>query len=255
VDGPGRREFHFAAGSGIRQGGPELEPDNVMLRHSLVALTILSACTEGSVPPFVPKDQPAEVAGGPDLQVVASYTQPSVSEQEIHFSESSCAVVEKCVSAPGTRKLLSFAAAIGNFGKRDFVLGNPATNSDFEFSPCHGHYHLNGLLNYELVSVTGDTPPQVGNRVLVGRKQGFCLEDSEQQLSGQPWQFDCNNQGITVGWADIYSDNLECQWLDITGVPDGLYWLRLTVNPEKKFPESNYGNNEVVQLITIGETT
>jgi hypothetical protein len=33
----------------------------------------------------------------------------------------------------------------------------------------------------------------------------------------------CGNQGITSGWADLYSKNLSGQWIDITGVPDGDY--------------------------------
>ena len=34
-------------------------------------------------------------------------------------------------------------------------------------------------------------------------------------------KYDCSNQGIQKGWSDLYGNALDCQWLDITGVPSG----------------------------------
>ena len=54
---------------------------------------------------------------------------------------------------------------------------------------------------------------------------------------------DCDNQGISAGWEDSYDSSLDCQWLDITGVPAGDYILRVTVNPDSLFPETIITDN------------
>ena len=44
-------------------------------------------------------------------------------------------------------------------------------------------------------------------------------------------QYDCVFQGLSAGWADVYSSDLDCQWLDVTGVPEGDYLLRMEEAP------------------------
>lgn len=60
-------------------------------------------------------------------------------------------------------------------------------------------------------------------------------------------KYDCNNQGISVGWQDVYVANLDCQWIDITGITLGSYWLYVEINPvvngARAFTESDYTNN------------
>ena len=46
--------------------------------------------------------------------------------------------------------------------------------------------------------------------------------------------------------------NLDCQWIDVTGVPDGDYTLTLTVNKARIFKESSYDNNQASLTVTIG---
>lgn len=62
---------------------------------------------------------------------------------------------------------------------------------------------------------------------------------------------DCDNQGISPGCFDEYDINLPCQWIDITGLPDGPYILQITVNPLHTIAESNYTNN----VLTISVDT
>ena len=50
-------------------------------------------------------------------------------------------------------------------------------------------------------------------------------------------------QGISVGWADVYDRALGDQWIPLTGVPDGFYWMELRVDPRGRIEESNEGNN------------
>ena len=88
-----------------------------------------------------------------------------------------------------------------------------------------------------------------------GHKQGFCMEDTTQ-YGADPGPtpatpFNCNNQGLHVGWEDIYPNDIDCQWIDITGVPGGNYILSVTVDAEGLLPESNYENNEARVPVVI----
>ena len=40
--------------------------------------------------------------------------------------------------------------------------------------------------------------------------------------------FTCTNMGISSGCSDVYASNLDCQWIDITGTPNGNYWLTVS---------------------------
>ena len=93
----------------------------------------------------------------------------------------------------------------------------------------------------------------MGQAPVVVRKQGFCLEDVDQYLpSANPSPtYDCSYQGISVGWEDQYVASLDCQWLDITGVPAGTYTLRLTVNPDHAYAETNYSDNTAETTVVI----
>jgi hypothetical protein len=49
-------------------------------------------------------------------------------------------------------------------------------------------------------------------------------------------------QGIAVSWVDIYAWSLEGQNLDITGLPDGTYWVLITTNPSGAIAEGGAVN-------------
>src|SRR5262249_31641191 len=64
--------------------------------------------------------------------------------------------------------------------------------------------------------------------------------------------YTCDFQGITAGCADVYSFDLGCQYLDVTGVPDGNYTLRVTVDPFGRIPELDETNNVATLAVTLG---
>jgi hypothetical protein len=181
----------------------------------------------------------------PDLVIDKPLLAGSVEIQKATFAGADCAVVESCI-ATGNRRLLKFDVGFKNIGRGDLVIGDPNARPDlFESSPCHGHFHMKGAANYELVNSSGQT-------VLRARKQAFCFRDNVQfDGAAGPAQYDCDFQGITAGWEDIYDKSLDCQWLDITGIAGGTYLLRVTVNPEGIFQESNYGNNAATVSINL----
>jgi hypothetical protein len=48
-------------------------------------------------------------------------------------------------------------------------------------------------------------------------------------------------EGISPGWRDLYTSNLGYQWVDISDVAPGEYWLREDVNPEGTIIEEGSG--------------
>ena len=181
----------------------------------------------------------------PDLIINRPRLAASVEIQNVTFSPGDCSVVEGCVGQ-GTRKLLKFDVGFMNNGNADLIIGDPNARPDlFDFSPCHGHFHMHGVADYDLLDASGTA-------IVRARKQGWCFRDNEPFRQGAgPAKYDCSHQGISAGWEDIYDKSLDCQWLDITGVPGGQYRLRVIVNPDQVFQESNYANNTVTVVVTL----
>ena len=190
-----------------------------------------------------PDASPFDAAPGmADLQFIASEMTSSVVVTNDLFRDGDCEVLEGCVGAPGSRTLVRFDTVSANRGTADVFVGVPPppgeSNDVFQWSPCHMHHHVKNYASYELRDASGDV-------VLTARKQSFCLEDGEQIQPGVPATgYSCARQGITHGWADVYSRYLPCQWIDVSGMPSGTYTLHIVVNPMRTIPESNYNNNE-----------
>lgn len=182
--------------------------------------------------------------GKPDLMVWEPSMEPRLEIRT--FAAGDCSVVEGCAIA-GRRKLITFNTEVRNLGTADVRLGVPGPgNTNFIWDPCHGHYHWTNYAAYRLVNSNGV--------VTVGRKIGFCLLDSIHWNSTNgpaESRYDCNDQGISVGWGDVYGRNLSCQWIDVTDVPDGNYTIEIEVDPSNQFDELNESNNVVRVPFTI----
>lgn len=187
-------------------------------------------------------------SGKPDLSIDEARIDTSLYFETLEFAADDCAILEGCVNGSGLRDLMRFDVAIRNMGTADLVIGKPSRHPEwFTYSACHGHYHFNGFVEYELFDLQNGF-------VVAGRKQAFCLEDYERipgYVGGGRGKFTCSNQGITVGWQDVYRAALDCQWLDVTVVSPGDYVLRVTVDAGEKFAEINENNNVAIALVTI----
>ena len=64
-------------------------------------------------------------------------------------------------------------------------------------------------------------------------------------------QYNCTSPGIQHGWSDVYGSDLDCQWIDITGLEAGEYQLRVEINQHRQRAESAYDNNAVVVKVLI----
>lgn len=191
----------------------------------------------------------------PDLAIDLGYLQRSMFI-EPNYNAEDCEYEEACVFAPTNVKVLRFGTRSMNIGNEDLVMGNPQSNPDlFDFDPCHGHYHFGTFATYDLYDLHC-------NSLGLGHKIGFCLMNSET-VDGSPRScekcsqltecggFNCSNQGLGAGCADVYSQFLDCQLLDITNIPNGKYYFVITLNFEGQLPEVNFSNNAVGLLIDI----
>ncbi len=184
----------------------------------------------------------------PDLTVSQETAAATIRIHHETFAADSCAIAEGCVAGAGDRRLLAFSTETPNVGEADMILGDPTGVPGFEYSSCHDHHHFEGYATYRLLD-------QGGNVVATGHKQAFCLLDSEQVLddaSSSP-RYHCGFQGIQAGWSDVYTSDLDCQWVDITGLPEGDYVLSISINTDRTLPEANYDNNTATIPVHISE--
>lgn len=164
-----------------------------------------------------------------------------------------CLIEERCVGGVGRRKILRFGTRIANVGNVDLRLGRPEEgNPLWDWDQCHGHYHFDAYAIYDLIDVA------TGERLPIGAKAGFSVidigvYDPEIAVDGCRG-YNARNQGITAGCQDTYGRHLQCQWVDVTDVPDGIYDLVVTTNPEGRFAELNHENNAAaVRVRLVGD--
>jgi hypothetical protein len=179
------------------------------------------------------------------------------------FAANDGSVLDKCVPAEHVgveRKILWFDSIVRNAGTDDFFIGTPPASEvslhPFVWAPGHGHHHLVDFNQYDLLNSQSQF-------VKTGLKQSFCIIDWEPWApSHAPARYTActgSPQGIQVGWEDRYwgtpyvspeqgqiDDPLDCQFIDITDVPDGDYRLVNRANAlegSTRFPESNIHDN------------
>ncbi|MBI3695881.1 MAG: hypothetical protein HY238_13705 [Acidobacteria bacterium] len=216
----------------------------ILGRSFLLSCALLSVCGPGLAQRTnVARDFPLYPNGGkPDLAVGP---QRFVSQMEIvdrYFAPDDCALLEGAVGGSGYRRLLRFDTVVMNRGGGDLVVGDRSDPKNpyakwFVYNTCHMHYHIRDFSVYELYQLDG------ASLVTEGTKQGFCFEDSLKYEGNKSSGYDCNYQGITSGWGDWYYKQLAGQWIDITGVPQGDYIVRITINKGGSKPIFDEGSN------------
>jgi len=181
-------------------------------------------------------------------------------------------------SQPG-RVLFRFSNGVANIGKgRMEIRGGAVSGSTqqvyqriynthgghsnrlagtFIFHPDHRHTHFEDFSDYKIRMIVGTSG--VGEILAKTEKVSFCLIDwtvynpSLANHSPRPHYLSCGStvQGISVGWADIYESSLPGQWIDVTDIPSGQYWLESTADPKNRLKESNETNNTTRIKITL----
>ncbi len=127
---------------------------------------------------------------------------------------------------------------------------------DFVFHPTHRHWHFESFTDFALWTYL---PGGALDRVVATTgKMTFCVMDTGRAdgapTGDQPRAFTgCGNstQGISVGWHDTYGSSIPGQELDVSGLPDGRYAIRSTVDPENRLMEIDDTNNATVAYVQL----
>ena len=186
----------------------------------------------------------------PDMVPSVHALRSSIRAEYVSTDHLQCAMEEGCLPKQvrrsfGYRRLLRFDSFVINMGSGDFVPYED--RSQWDYHECHQHYHSHEQFAfYELLTINGTQATQ-------GQKASFCLEDTECVYGIR--KFYCaggGHQGISSGCGDKYGAHLDCQWLDISDVPNYReYDLRITANPTRNPAESDYTNNVVTCRVYI----
>ena len=56
---------------------------------------------------------------------------------------------------------------------------------------------------------------------------------------------------LSAGWSDVYVADIPCQWIDITGLTDGAYSLRVGVDEQDIIEEASTHPNEATLNVRI----
>jgi hypothetical protein len=127
----------------------------------------------------------------------------------------------------------------------------------FTHHPEHDHFHFDDWTRFQLRELEPDGT--IGAVVAGGAKQSFCLLDLVVYDASNPafrrpgYYTTCGDlvQGITPGWSDLYNFSLPGQWIDITDVPPGVYWLEASVDPDDRVLEGDETNNTAGRLVAV----
>lgn len=130
--------------------------------------------------------------------------------------------------------------------------------------PTHAHWHYDGAVAYALFALD----PATGLRkeeVTSHNKAGFCLLDWDRMDSPdtEPWTQDraataCLipwtdgwTMGISPGWYDFYVSALTDQYVDVAGVPDGLYEFVSTADGSGTLAEWDEADNSASMVLRL----
>ena len=148
----------------------------------------------------------------------------------------------------------------------------------YEFHPAHAHFHYK---NFGQAVLYRPRPDGTLEKVRESRKNGFCMIDVENTRFGldangvaykseapRTYYFPrCNAptehdergssmvNGISVGWADVYNWYLADQYIEISGVADGVYVIETVANPARTVHETTFADNTARTTIRLAGDT
>ncbi|HVF53309.1 MAG TPA: lysyl oxidase family protein [Actinomycetota bacterium] len=126
--------------------------------------------------------------------------------------------------------------------------------ADSELHATHSHFHFPNFYVTELWRADPSGRVRSEGPVATSEKSGFCPEDSggggeSRYTCGAEYSADSGTVaqivGISPGSHDIYGMHLPDQFVEVSGVPDGFYVLKVAIDPDDALVESDESDNEV----------
>ncbi|GAB3755595.1 lysyl oxidase family protein [Microlunatus parietis] len=128
----------------------------------------------------------------------------------------------------------------------------------------HEHWHFTDFARYRLL----DEDKKV---VVRSQKEAFCLANTDAidyTIKGANWKPEntdlhtaCGDRSsiairevLASGSGDTYVQSLPGQSFDLKGLKNGVYYIEVTANPERRLVETSTGNNTTYRKVTIGGT-
>jgi hypothetical protein len=189
-------------------------------------------------------------------QIIANRGQGPV---EIRFAVPAGATPDPNVAFPVSQRIFE---SDGTFSERP--------GGTVEYHPIHGHYHYSSFANAQLWRSDERGRKLGASALAASHKVSFCMADIRIDAWGEkgdgPRKYyapDClfpqssdgvtdqYGQGITTGWADVYDWYIPDQYIEVSGVPDGLYRLEFCADPFNEIEEADETNNCVVNHIRL----
>lgn len=234
----------------------------------LVPLPVLAAVVLATAPTGSALQPVDGIAGMPDL----ISDRPFIWREQIEINPNDGAL----------QRVLAFDGYLHNVGEGSLDLqGNPQIPGDvtqrvfdgerwdevtsaatptvrYETDDGHNHFHLIGVAEYALFEQSRRFKIDDSSKV------GFCLVDTEQveEVVDSFYPIDrynyCNQDdpestelrmGISPGWRDTYDANTTLQWVDVSDVEPGTYWIGAITDPNNEVVESNEDNNGLVYSV------
>ena len=201
-----------------------------------------------------------------------------------------CQPSEVAGDTPAPRRCLRFETHAANAGTGPLELHNRADeaattrrvvqrvyNSDgtyrdstagtYVFHAAHAHFHYDAFAVASLWRADSRWRRLDRAPVREGRKAGFCLQDVYAfRAAGEPAYRESTScypttvtpdrglaqvSGVSPGWVDVYDMSLPHQYIEVSGVPDGPYLLRIELDPDHRLRERTTKDNAVWQRIRL----
>ncbi|MFL5736580.1 MAG: lysyl oxidase family protein [Actinomycetota bacterium] len=140
----------------------------------------------------------------------------------------------------------------------------PVGTFEYDSRPGHEHWHFRQFARYTLLDASKQD-------VVVSDKEAFCLTPTEPidlLRRGANWDPEhvgfgsaCGDassvwtrETLDAGWGDTYIQTLPGQSFDITGLPNGTYYIEVRTNPAGRLYERDATNDVVLRRIKLGGT-
>ena len=151
------------------------------------------------------------------------------------------------------------------FWQHGHIIGRArAGTMGFDRQHGHNHWHFEQFARYTLLD-------QAKSVAVTSHKVGFCIGPSDEVnllLPHATWrpsqvglQGQCGSptalwvaEELPLGWGDTYFQSVAGQSFDITRVPDGTYYIRVTANPERVLYETSTRDDVSLRKVILGGT-